>query len=320
MKGFGGRDFLQTGIQFVKALFYLSPALVLGGLLSLYPYRRDLKLFHIFIGLGLVFYLVLFDFSSGALDRYFQFMIVPLCIILGALVAEVLDHESKIMNYAKNKKFLLLLILSFMIFLTQFLPQYVPPLYPKTEWLSRILSLKWDFLYPFFGGSGPLGFYVSFLFIALSFALSVILAALAFLKKEMRPWALTLLLTIGLVYSLVFAEEYLFGKVNGSAPDLVEASVSFIKNDPDIKKVMVYNDNGGYDIRQTGKYARRLYATPQFEKNYEEIFRDYYGHVLYIDIPPVGAGTLYAAYLDSCRKIYKKSDKYITAEVLDCTK
>ena len=215
MKGFGSRNFFQSGIQFVKALFYLSPFLVLSFLISLLvprsfsevgsPYSKDLKLFHLFLALGLIFYLILFDFSAGALDRYFQFMIVPLCIIAGVFSAENFLSSSPSLLRRHASKIIFLLCV-FFVFLTQFLDQYVPALHPKAEWIDRILSFNWNFLYPFSGGSGPLTFYVSFIFIALSWILGAVFTGLYLWKKNLQKEIWVAFLILGLFYNAVFIE------------------------------------------------------------------------------------------------------------------
>jgi hypothetical protein len=309
-KGFNNRNFFQTGIQFVKSIFYLSPILIFAGLISLFPYRRDLKLFHIFIALGLVFYLVLFDFSTGALDRYFQFMIMPLCIIAGVITE----------NYFKKEKISpLFLIIPIIIFSLQFLNHYVPALHPKAEWIGRFVSLKWNFLFPFTGGSGPLGFYISFLFIAMSYIYTAVLAILIYIKKESKPLFFAGMLIISLVYNFSFTQEYLFGKINGSAPNLVYGAVEFIKNDPDIKSVTVYNDNGGNEIMKIGKYKRRLYTDPAFDINSKiATLNANKGYYLEINIPRIDPTSVYRKYFDSCAVVYKQTDKSISAMVYDC--
>src|ERR1051326_8313706 len=123
---------------------------------------KDIKLFYFFLILGFLFYLVLFDFSIGALDRYFQFMIVPL-VIISAVVTDNIFTFSK--DKIKWKIVIPIFAITVLIFKLQFLTQTIPPLYPKTDWINRIFSLKWNFLYPFNGGSGPLPFYVSWGFI-----------------------------------------------------------------------------------------------------------------------------------------------------------
>ena len=194
----------------------------------------------------------------------------------------------------------------------------MPPLHPKSEWMNRILELKWNFLFPFTGGSGPTGFYVSFAFIALIWICSAIFGFSAFRENKYRKQALLAVLVLGIMYNGVFIEEYLFGKINGSSHRLFAEAKEFIKNDNSIKSVVVYNDIGGYEIQQLGKYKRRLYAAPQFEETYKKFFQDFSGHVLYINIPRIGENTFYSDYLNTCKEIYYKKDKYVSAKILDC--
>lgn len=309
---FSNRGWGQTSIQFIKALFYLSPLLVITPFVADKEILKDTRPFVLFVALGLIFYILLFDFSIGALDRYFQFLIVPLCIISGAVL-------SKYIEYKKDYRLICPIIISVAIFLLQFLYHFVPSLHPKSEWINRIMSLKWNFLYPFSGGSGPLGFYISFAFIGLFWVSSFILF-LAFLKnRNLKGFVLLGLLVFGLFYNIVFIQEYLFGKINGYAPALVRDATEFIKNNPDIKKVVVYNDNGGDEIRKTGKYEKRLYTSPQFDvKQKVETINNFSGHYLEIDIPPIDPKSVYREYLDSCVLVFDKNDKKIYARVYDC--
>ena len=310
---FKDRGWFQTFIQFAKSILYLSPLLVLPLAFLDRDIWRKTRPFFFFIFLGLFFYLFAFDFSVGALDRYFQFLIVPLCIISGAIF-------SKYFYDFKFKKSLVLtcFILSALVFGLQFFNHSTPPLYPKTEWVHRLVSLKWNFLFPFTGGSGPLGFYVSFLFIAIVWIVSAIAISIVLTKPQFKKTALFFLMAIGIIYNGLFIEEYLFGNINGSASKLVRDSVSYISKNPDIKKVIVYNDNGGYDIQKTGKYERRLYASPAFEQNYKTILSNFDGHILYINIPTNDPNSFYGKYLSNCKNIYQKDEKKISAIIYDC--
>jgi hypothetical protein len=194
----------------------------------------------------------------------------------------------------------------------------VPPHYPKTAWLERVVGLKWNFLFPFTGGSGPTGFYVSFLFIALVWICSIIFMFTYLKSKESKKKALFSILILGFLYNGVFVEEYLFGKINGSPYSLFDQTKTFIIENKDIKNVIVYNDIGGFEIQQIGKYERRLYANPQFESTYKSVFDGFNGHILYIDIPKIGENNFYSNYFKSCKNVFTKRDRYITASVLEC--
>jgi len=314
-----GRGWLQTFIQFIKSIFYLSPLLILPIIFITKDIWVRLRPFFLFIIIGLIFYLFAFDFSTGALDRYFQFLIIPLCVITGTVLGSYIYNLAQL--FRENKIFFLVsFIVLAVIFFLQFINHYVPPLYPKTEWINRVLSLRWNFLFPFTGGSGPLGFYISFLFMALIWIVLGVFALISFFKKEFRQRVVFLILIFGLLYNGVFIEEYLFGNINGSAPKLVKDVVEFIRENKNIRSIIVYNDNGGWNVRQTGKYQRRMYAVPQFENEYEKILNSFSGYILVVDIPQIASGSFYKKYLDSCVIIYDKQDKKISAKVYDCQK
>lgn len=313
---FLSRGWLQTFIQLAKSMLYLSPLLVLPAFLTDREIWKKARPFFFFIFIGLVFYLFAFDFSLGALDRYFQFLIIPLCLIGGAVIAKNIKF-----SYQRSViEIVSLIMLAIAIFSVQFFKHSTPSLYPKAEWLDRIFSFKWDFLYPFSGGSGPLPFYVSFSFIGIIWICSAIFAIAALIKRDFKKQSVIAILIFGLFYNAVFAEEYLFGKINGSAKRLVADSAEFIKDSHEIKKVIVYNDNGGWIIQKAGKYERRMYATPQFESEYRKILKNFSGHVLFINIPKLQEPSFYSDYMNSCRVVYGKTDNYIESKILDCRK
>ncbi|MBI2062824.1 MAG: glycosyltransferase family 39 protein [Candidatus Yanofskybacteria bacterium] len=312
---FSGRNYLQISIQFFKALLYSSPLLLLPLLFLTRDLARKLRLFIIFLFLGLTFYLVLFDFSSGALDRYFQFMIVPLSIISGVVVSNIFEGSGV---YNKRRAIVFGCAIGSALFFLQFLPHFVPALYPKTEWFNRILSLKWDFLFPFIGGSGPMGFYVSWLFMALIWLITAVLAIAAFKNLNWRKQFWIVIIILGLLYNGIFVEEYLFGKINGSPAVVLKNAVEFIKNNPDIKRVITYNNIGYRELLKIGKYERRLYAAPKFESSYTDILKNFKNHYLIIEIPRLHSDSPYVKYFSSCKTVYEEFSGKIPARIYDC--
>jgi hypothetical protein len=300
----------------VKAVLYTSPLLILP---LLFAYRFELerlKVFVFYIIFGLFFYTILFDFSIGALDRYLQFIVIPLSALSAAVLVRLFRENGMSARMLVFGCFLALLVCSF-----QFLPHWVPPLHPKAEWIGRILSLNWTFLYPFSGGSGPLGFYVSFFFIGITWVVTVGLFVGAYFKLYARTVAIAFLLPLGLMYNGVFAEEYLLGKINGFTPALVTRTVQFIAENPDITKVVVYNDNGGNEVQETGKYEKRLYTSPQFPVEEKvKTMNAFSGHYMVVDVPPVDPKSVYAKYFATCEVIYHETDRAMNATVYDCRK
>ena len=313
---FAGRGWMQTFIQFFKSILYTSPLLILPAFLAGKEIFRKTRVFYLFIFVGIFFYIFAFDFSIGALDRFFQFLIIPLCLISGSVFAGAFEKFFE--NIKKSHIISLILLIAFLV-LIQFIPHTVPSLHPKAEWVGRILSLKWNFLYPFTGGSGPLGFYVSFLFIGLVWIISSIFFLIAWFKISLRNILLISIFALGFLYNGVFREEYLFGWINGSAPKVLAGAVEYIKNNNDIKSVTVYNDNGGYDIQNIGKYHKRLYTDPKFGVEEKMVNLNLYKeHYLEVNIPRIDPNSFYRRYLDSCEVIYKKTDKSISAIVYNC--
>lgn len=310
------RNWLQTAIQIVKAFLYTSPLLVFLPMFLSSEKKRELRPFILYICFGLVFYILLFDFSIGALDRYMQYVIIPLCALSAVALVSIWKSDGQ--KY--TKEFLLLgSIIALVLLYLAGVHHAVPSLHPKSAWIGRALSLRWNFLYPFSGGSGPLGFYVSFLFLALSWIGICILVAVGYFKASFRKKMVLIMLPIAFVYNGLFTEEYLFGGLYGSASRLLPRAVEFIKNNPDIERVIVYNDNGGDEVYKTGKYERRMYTVPQFEQTYKEVLSAFEGHVLVIDIPRIDPESFYGQYLRSCDVIYTDLDKYITLSVFECS-
>ena len=81
----------------------------------------------------------------------------------------------------------------------------------------------------------------------------------------------------------------------------------------------MYNDNGGYDIQNIGKYHKRLYTDPKFGVEEKMVNLNLYKeHYLEVNIPRIDPNSFYRRYLDSCEVIYKKTDKSISAIVYNC--
>ena len=125
-------------------------------------------------------------------------------------------------------------------------------------------------------------------------------------------------MSLGILYNTVFAEEYLFGKINGNSNMLFKNAFTFIKNNSAIKKVITYNDIGGGQLAKIGKYERRLYAAPKFEESYKNILSKFSGHYLVIDIPHLSPDSPYAKHFATCRVIYEERHGKITSKIYDC--
>lgn len=318
--GAGARLWTQIAVQGMKAVFYLSPLFVIPIASS----RSDLgktRVFLVYLVLGLIFYFLIFDFSRAALDKYLMFAIVPLSAIVGVIFAKIFK-ESETWTKPKNRyrawPLAAGIFISAALVSLNFLPHAILPLYPKGLWFARVFHGDWLFLNPFNGGSGPMGFYVSFLFIAASFAVSAVLAIAAIFKEKWRPGIAVILVAIGIFYNFVFAEELLFGEINGNAPAVLKETVSFIESSPNIKQVMTYNDIGAQYLSEMGKYGGRIYATPDFEDTYKKKFGEFGGQYMVIDIPHIYENGFYGRFFAQCTVLFEAHSGKITGKVYDC--
>ncbi|HEY4507137.1 MAG TPA: glycosyltransferase family 39 protein [Candidatus Paceibacterota bacterium] len=313
-----GRAYLQIAIQVAKAVMYASPLLLVP---LFWLSRSDWKRFRvlwIFLLLGGVFYLVVFDFSRSALDKYLAYIIVPLSIISGTLMSGIFGEKDSRSLTRLGELVFFGLVVAFIISVLQFIPHFAPALYPKEEWIGRIIKLRWNFVFPFTGGSGPLGFYVSWLFIATTWAVSILLVIVSLFRRGLMRLVACVILLVGLAYSVVFSEEYLFGKINGNPNALLKNAVNFIEREDRIHKVISYNDIGAYELTNIGKYERRLYAAPKFERAYTEILKNFNGHYLVIDIPHLSPSSPYFEHFLTCDVIYEDYSVKISAKIYDC--
>ncbi len=312
-----GRNWAQIIVQGVKAIYYLSPLLLIPLLFLSKEVIRKAQIFAIYLVLGVIFYFLLFDFSRGALDKYLMFSIAPLAVIVGMIISKIFKN-----NKLTVWSVIIGIVVSLFLFKLNFLPHSIVPLYPKSAWFAKVLHGEWNILTPFTGGSGPLGFYVSFLFMAGSFVIALFLGLIALIKKEWRQSILVIMLIVGISYNLVLAEEFIFGKINGSASKVTNEAVAYVEQDNEILKVMTYNDIDAYGLSKINKYAGRIYATPESESGYKEKFAEFIkssgNYFLVVDVPLINPESFYGKFFSSCDPIFETEDGKIDAKVYSC--
>ncbi len=313
---FAHRGYFQTAIQASKAVMYLSPLLVVPLLLLDSAVFARTRVFFVYLGLAFVFFFVIFDFSHGALDKYLLLTVAPLSGIAGAILA------SRISGLTKRDMYLGAMLgapLAIILFALNFLPHDVVPLHPKGAWVGRVLSGDWRILFPFTGGNGPIGVYLSVLFIGASFIVCAVLAALARWGFLSRAY-LVALIVVGGVYMGTFTGEFLSGRINGSAPSVLRESVAFIATSPSIKSIITHNDTGAYELIGMGKYAGRFYAVPEYETGHQKRFKEHDGYYLVVNVPLLDPDGFYAKYFATCESVFHVVSGRIRSDVYDCAK
>jgi hypothetical protein len=309
------RSWLQIFVQGLKAVYYLSPLLLAPLVLLSREHVMRLRPFLIYLGIGALFYFVVFDFSHGALDKYLMFSILPCAALSGIALTDALRSANAQMI---RTGVVAGVVLAALIGSTVFLSPSAMPLYPKTAWFASILSGNLNVLTPFTGGSGPAGFYISFLFIVLSFAVTGALALLALFSKRLRITAVVALVVVGVSYNAVFLEEFSFGKLHGNANEALAAMLPFVETVP---PVITYNDYGAYELTKMGKYAGRFYGVPQFEESHVTRFAEHIeggeGHFLVIGFPPLYEG-FYTEFFGKCATVASTTTGVIESRIYLC--
>lgn len=313
---FEGRGYMQILIQAVKAVFYVSPLLLVPLVLMSKEALAKNRIFVVYLALGAFFYFVLFDFSQGALDKYLMYIIVPLAAIVGTILSKALHGLT---GRSLGVGALLGVGSAAVLVAFNFLSPEVMPLYPKTEWISEIAHGNWNILFPFTGGDGPIGVYVSFLFLAGGYIISGIFVFAARLVPRARHAFLVALIVVGIAFNAIFVEEFLFGRINGSAPDALRASLAYIAEN-DVKAVISHGETGAYELRGMGKFAGRFYAVPGYEEGHRALFAKHTGKYLVVNVPLLNSGSFYGKFFATCELEFATSSGVIKAYVYDCAK
>ena len=334
---FHGRDYVEILFLSVKGGIYLSPLLFFGMFLGV-RYRKELSLWYFFLLANFLFYFVAFDFSHRTFDRYLLFLVLPACVI----TAVWLDRALRIMT-TKDEWRLFGIDSIFAFFLGVFvfdifsLPHRVIPLLPKAAFIDAVMHGHWGFLLPMTGGSGPLGFYLPVDALAVLWGVSGVGALLALVGGLWwKKAGLTLLLSASLIYTGFVNSEYLFGAFYGNAGSIVSSLIQEIdrissKEDvyqglPLVRPLMrsggiiTYNDIGAYSLYARGLYAGRFYPHDQFVEGNRIKFAAHPGYYLFVNMPALGASSVYTKYFAQCVQVAGKQSGQIAGYLLDCSR
>ncbi len=313
---FSSRAYFDLGFKLLKSLVWLSPLLflpVLYGLFRKEVFQKYLIWF-VYLGLNLIFYLILFDFARLTIERYFMFFIVPSVIIGSHIIYEFLHDFRWKTNYL-----FIISISVFFIAVSLFilsLPHSVLPLNPKIEYLNHLKSFDLKFLIPFTGGSGPVGFYHSAGFVFWMWVSAVILFTFSLAVKNHRHYFMLAFVIAGLIYNLFMSVEYLFGVAFGSVPNVARRTIDYVVENRNIDRVITYYDTGAYYLKQSGQYSSRFYTAPL--RDYREKLSQFDGYYMIVDFPAIDKSGRYWPYLQRCKNVKKFSDKKVEAYILDC--
>lgn len=314
---FTSRAYFELAFKVLKSLVWLSPLILLPVVAGLF--KKDVvkkyRFWYIFLFFNLIFYLVIFDFAKLTVERYLMFLIIPCCIISAGFLSELTENFSWRKEYGK----IIFISLFFGLFSATILlaPHSILPLDPKINYVNQIKSLDFNFLIPFTGGSGPVGFYLSAQYILWMWIGSAILLAGGLLFRSRKEKFILCFLIFGVGYNAVVLNEYLFGGLYGSVSNVAKESVQYVLDKPEIKDVTTYYDTGAYRLLLADKYAGRFYTAPS--RDYSGRFNAYKGYYMIVDFPAIDKNGRYWPFLERCKLDKQFKDKDINSYIFNCT-
>lgn len=316
---FGERNYFQVLFLSVKSFVVASPLLLLPALYIL-VFRdkiREHRFWFIYIVYNVIFYFVIFDFTSRTIERYMMFLIIPCSIISGVFLSRHISFASIKENVWKV---LIGVTLGLSPLLSLLCTYVILPLNPKSAYIAKLTSFDFRFLIPITGGSGPIGFYVPVLFVVLSFVVAVVaLVVYRYAKNvDIKKISLTAFVVLGLIYNVVLMSEYGFGTLYGNVDAVSKQVTNYVVNDSKIDEVITYYDTAGYELNVAKKYKKRFYTDPMFAASNVGKFAEHGGYYSVVDFPEIDKNSVYWKYLSSCATVFTTQDRRVHGYVFDC--
>ena len=317
---FGSRAYFELFLRLFKFFIWLSPLLFLPLVTGLF--KREFFIRHrvwfIYIFFNFIFYLVIFDFATLPIERYFMFITAPAVLISADLLSSFFSKINPSTLFRTSKKYLFFSLGGFLLLLitTATISYEVLPLNPKVAYLDKLKSLNFNFLIPLTGGSGPIGFYVSAQFILWAWLVSFVALLSGFFAKKYREMCMMIFIVFGIGYNILLSSEHLFGNLYGSVDRITKESVDYVINNKEIDGVITYYDAGVYYLKINNKYDSRFYTAPK--RDYTIKLTEYRGYYMIVDFPAIDKKSKYWQLISRCDLDKKFTDKYVDSYIFDC--
>lgn len=217
----GSRKRDLTSILLLGYALVLMTPLVFGFLLRLGAGPKKEKggpgmsLFLLWVGIYVLALLV--AKGDGDLPRYFTPAIPALCILTGTFLAERYRERALDLRIVLGGAIAVLLVL---ICWTLLVP-FAPPA-NASDLLARLLGLRWNFLFVYFGSS-MLPIYVPFLAVLCTYGLALLGGLLFMLTRRAHGLHLFLIVMLGLNVLLILQHSFAIAQ-----PDVSEAGLELM--------------------------------------------------------------------------------------------
>jgi hypothetical protein len=304
---FASRKYFDLALRLFKFVIWLSPLLLLPMVSGLFKKEifKKYRVWYIYTLFNFLFYLVIFDFATLPVERYFMFIIAPAVFISAEVIYSFVSRLNKRDIIISAAAFLALFVVTMLV------SYEVVPLNPKEAYVNKVKDLNFNFLIPLTGGSGPIGFYGSAQFILWTWLACV--AGIIFSKKKIL---VVIFLVFGVGYNILLSTENITGIMYGNVNNITKRSVDYVINNPEIKGVITYYDAGVYYLKVADKYDARFYTAPN--RDYTERMNRFRGHYMIVDFPAIDKNGLYWNLISKCKLDKKFTDKYVDSYIFDC--
>lgn len=296
-------------IQYMLAFFWMGPLFIGFYLIKLFRFNKKDILMHLWIIIIFLFFTFGVKENFRPLERYFLVILPPLAILGG-------NQLSKLKINKKNTTIFLLVFTIFLGF-TFFLNlshNEILQFYPKSNFVNNVLKFKWDFLVPFTGDQGPIGMYMAFSGIALSFIFSFLfLGAYIITKAKKIKLATTLFLcflAISFSYNVFMAQEMIFSATNVNINKISEDIINYsLKNN--LKEPIYIFRNYALKYYLDSRYnnIRMLDFKDEFKKSVINEINS--GTVIIVDFPSINKNSFLWKKINKCNLIKTFYDKNI---------
>jgi len=289
--------------------------LLIGPLILVFIFRDAMvsklaKVVSIWTAVNLIWYLIIFDFSERAIDRYLQSLTYP-----GILLFSYWCSKLLIKGYLlRTAVFLVSLMFVALPILWASRDFDTMSLHPKNLYIERLLTFDLNFLFPLFTASGPLGFFISFNFLVVSFMVSLVLILVNYIPRG-NLVSSQFIIALVTVYSLTLSIENATGVLYGDSNAVVKELVRDIDRN---QRVLTYNDIAAYELIEKGSYSGRLYMRPDWQESKMEIMRNFDDFFMYVNMPPIDSAKWLFEELDRCSITSEDADGKIVGRLYDC--
>ncbi|TAL58516.1 MAG: glycosyltransferase family 39 protein [Nanoarchaeota archaeon] len=300
---FFSQNLLSVFSIMVQAIVLMSPLLLFLFLYSLIkPGKKDVIFFIVPI-VYVFFYLFIATPSFRPFERYWM-PAIPFMAILGGKT--ISNWNLKKPDYIKIIAGSVVILAIFTL-LSLFLRPELFPVHPKELYISKVLSLQWNFLFPFHGASGPLGFFIPFWAIPVAFVVCAFCLFMIWKNKLFKPAAI-IFLSVAIGINLFMDSEFL---LSTTTPNInsVQSQVTSYALSHDLKKpIYIYEGTAHYFLNHTDVSVTEFNAVDRDNKPlFDEIKNG--GTVLVVDFPSATRDSAMWQTLMTCKTDYKVIEK-----------